>query len=309
MKSKKVVLGSVMLAGALLSPHLWSEEVLNTGGFDGFISGATGQGQNSNILNSNGHGSVNQLRASVAYTGKDGFGAQLDNVYERQQKLPSDIISAASTTDMAGHIYYRNATWLGGVFAQRRTFDIKSNSYYGINGNGAASLHAPIDRTFYGVEGQYYLKDLTLYGQVGRQELGLLPGYSPTGNLINTEARYFMNDNWRAIAGYGYNKLNGVSNINALGSNGKTSTYSLGTEYRFQNTPLSVFAQYDSLHQNYSSDVGSFNSKSNKFLVGVKMNLGKETLRQRDRDGATLNPVPVDNSILSSLLNSILSPD
>jgi hypothetical protein len=304
MKSKHLLLGSILLSGAFMSPQIWSEEVVNTGGFDGFVSGGVGQGQNSNVSNANGHGRVDQLRVSVAYTGKDGFGGQLDNVYERQQKLPSDIISGASTTDMAGHLFYRNATWLSGVFAQRRTFDIKSNNlYYG------GSLHAPIDRTFYGVEGQYYLKDLTLYGQVGRQELGLVPGYSPTGNLINTEARYFVNDNWKATAGYGYNKLNGRNDINALGFDGKTNTYSLGTEYRFQNTPLSIFAQYDSLHQSYSSTAGSFNSKSNVFLAGVRMNLGKETLRQRDKDGATLNPVPVDNSILSSVLNAVLSPD
>lgn len=276
MKQSKLLLG-VLISGCFSI----SSADTGVGGYDGYLLGAVGQVQSKDSFGANLHGGTEQLRLSIAYTGKEGFGGQIDNVYDRQ-KNPSTYLDKASTTDVAGHFFYRNQSWLGGIFAQRRTFDITwQNSY---------SFHMPVDRTFYGLEGQKHLDNVTLYGQVGRQDLGLA-NVNSKGNIAVGEVRYFIKDNWRVDASYQYSKLNEEL---YTGWGGKSNVYSVGSEYRFTDTPLSIFVQYDSMHQD-ANYVLSDGARSNRFLVGLKMSLGKDTLKQRNNDGATLHPIKIDN--------------
>ncbi len=281
---------AVMLS-ATLPGLVMAEETIS--GFDGFVS--AGYGRNS--MKADGSSSVTEnigdLRFSGAYTSPSGFGGQIDNVYTKQ-KLVSQL--NVGITDFAGHIYFRNTDFLIGVIGQRRTFDFSVST-----GDASADLSADAsldliisDRTFLGLEGQAYFGDLTIAAQGGQQKLTSAvskasTGSNPSGSFANVQARYFLDENWRLDGTYSYGKVDFVDS--AIKSNG----IGLATEYRFSDSPFSVFARYDYL----DSSANSTSFKNNRAMLGVKFNFGKESLKQRDRSGASLNPVPADNSIMA----------
>lgn len=268
---KKTILAAALVAAAPLAMAADQQ----TGGFDMLLSGGIGYSQYSedqlDDMNS-------EFRASFAYTDKSGIGFQLDNVYSRQYL--GDAFDWASTFDIAGHLYYRTPGWQAGAFYQNRSFDYET----GYGGAADASLDASIDdQHFYGIEGQGFFGNLTVGGQLGQHKVSYVGGmYDDTGTFAGIHGRYFMNDNWRLDANYLYDK------VEIEGSDIKTQQFGIGTEYRLNNSPVSMFGQYARI--NYDFDGSDIDE--DRLMVGVKLSFGKSTLRQRDRDGASLNPVP-----------------
>lgn len=277
-----------------------------TGGVDAFVSGALGTGStdyNYNYSDSNGYTSSNKenqdntfgkYRATVNYTDKSGFGGQMDYVYATDKQDWSDN----ATTDIAGHAFYRGSDWLLGALVQRRTF----------NYNDGYDYPLPMTLTVWGVEAQkQFGANTSVYAQVGRQSLND-DGDKYGGWIASVEGRYFLNDN---LLVNGKLTTGAVKDTYSYSSGGysysekdkiKTTTLELGGEYRLPNTAFSVFGTYawikDGYQYGYSQSGGySNNEKSeyttHQFMVGVKLNLGKDSLRQRDREGASLNPMSV----------------
>lgn len=289
MKFKKHAI-AIMLAASMPA---WTMAAEAAPGFDGFVSIGYGKNNLKNDRNNSSNEDIGDLRFSGAYTSASGFGGQIDNVYSRQRIGSGATIN---TTDLAGHLYYRNSNYLLGVMAQRRTFDFSLHT-----GDPSADLSADAsmdlvvsDRTFLGLEGQAYFGDLTVAVQGGKQTLGspilkAQSGSNPDGSFANVQTRYFIKDNWRVDGSISY------GNIDVMSGSLKSKGLALGTEYRFSDSPISVFAKYDYL----DNSAGSTDLKNHRAMVGVKFNFGKETLKSRDRDGASLNPVPVDNTLLT----------
>lgn len=272
---KKTLLAAALVAAAPLAMAADQQ----TGGFDMYLSGGVGYSQFSedelDDMNA-------ELRASVAYTDKSGIGFQLDNVYSRQYL--GDVFDYASTYDIAGHLYYRNSGWQAGAFYQHRSFDYES----GIDPSVDASLDASVDNQhFYGIEGQGFFGNLTVGGQLGQHKMGFASGtIEDTGTFAGLHARYFMNDNWRLDANYLYDK------VDIEGIDFEVNQFGIGTEYRLNSSPLSMFAKYSRTNSEVETPGGSNDIDEDRIMVGVKLNFGKGTLRQQDRDGASLNPVP-----------------
>jgi len=138
------------------------------------------------------------------------------------------------------------------------------------------------DETFVGVEGQMYLDRMTLQGQVGSEEFNT-PANTYKGYFVTGRVNYFVHDNLRfdgglavvhdGTAGYGYNQRN----------------FELGVEYRFRDTPFSVFAEWTRIHEedNYGWDLDS-----DFTLIGARVNIGQSTLLETNRSGAGLAPAP-----------------
>lgn len=258
-KFKKTLLTSILLAASTTTLAASPQ-----GDLDATLSAAYGH----NWFDANGDEtdeSIAELRASMAYTAGNGLGFQLDNVYARYTLGERDLAS----DDIAGHLYFRNDQMLFGILAQRRTFDTDFSS--------DAMLPFFMDQRFFGVEAQGYFGDVTLYGQAGVQEVNVV--YSndgEDGKFATLELRYFANDNWRIDATAGYQNM----------VDKDTWSAGLGTEYRLTSTPLSVYAAYD--HIDRSNFAGQ---ETDRLMLGVKLSLGKDTLKQRDRQGVTLNPV------------------
>lgn len=219
-------------------------------------------------------------RLSVAYTDKSGWGGQADGVYSKLNFGDAFFGNGSfAMTDLAGHLYYRNAGWLLGVLGQRRNFDTSSGE----------NVTLPLHRNFWGVEGQKYFDQVTLYGQIGRQNFSVF-GSSFGGDFATAKIRYFIDDNWRVDGRLGYSKF-------SSGHPPKAWDYGIGTEYHFKNTPFSLFAEYDYKRPTGDSDA----PKADVLMLGVKLDIGKDSLKKRDREGQTLDPVPLDLSVLGFL--------
>ena len=263
--------------------------------FDTFVSGDIGRTNyssdgfpNGNLPNIN--STDFNLRASASYTAPNNFGGQVDGVYSKRSLGRADV----STADIAGHLFYRNDKFLVGGFAQYRnpdfnytSNDISSDLYVNVLANSFIS-----EQVFWGAEGQVFLGDVTVYGQAGKQTFVNQHDISgqkilDDGYFANIKARYFIKDNWKADAGYVYSK----SNLNSGGFEGENSanqyTLSLATEYRLTDSPVSLYALY-----NYNqASIGSFNVDSDQLFAGVKFNFGSNSLKIRDRSGASLDPL------------------
>lgn len=262
-------------------------------GFDGFISGAVGYGSNSG---NNGlltysdmkSGFAGELRGSFSYDHTSGFGVQLDNQYTLQRFSSLGV----GTTDLVVHGYFRDANYLLGAFAQRRTFDISQAGY---------SIHVPLARNFYGVEGQVYRDKFTVYTQLGAQD-GSEYYYNSSnkaGFIGSVEARYFPEDTMKISIGYQYGVQKNNYLFSEYGGDNKASVYSIGVEYQLKNTPVTVFATAQ--HSNAQSSYLGYDAdiKNTRVLVGGKIHFGDGSLFKRDRSGATLNPIKLDNSMLA----------
>jgi hypothetical protein len=264
-----------------------------------------------------------ELRASVAYTSPMGIGLQLDQVHS-SGKYDLDFSGDAKvkTTDTAAHLFYRGSNFLVGGFAQQRNYDFGYKT--GIDPSFDASLDSITNgfiknRTFMGLEGQVFLGDIQIDAQAGWQKQGigaafafpspfLVSGDNLKGNFGSINANYFVNDNWKVGAGVGFSDLKGdletfdFSNSYTTSLKNKTQTYGLNTEYRFPNTPFSVFARYHHTRNKLtvSYDEGgtdSAKSSENDFGVGIKVTFGSGSLRSQAAGGASLNPVRVNDNL------------
>lgn len=237
-------------------------------------------------------------RASGSYDFQNGINLQKDFVFSRKEfglDFNSGPFSGdVNTTDMdvATHIFYQNSEYLLGVIAQigRTTFDF-------------ASFAVDTNRLYVGGEAQHYFGKFTLYGQVAYEKtksdgVGFYGGgsLSSDGVIASLQGRYFFNENWRFDAKGTYT----FQQFDADGLELDAWTLSAGTEYKFSDTPFSLTSD---LSWTTADNLGT-ETQNTTFLVGVKMNLGAETLMERDRGGATLDPIeaykPIEDLYIGS---------
>ncbi len=259
--------------------------------FDTFVSGDIGQTHYSPDGLPNINSTDFNLRASASYTAPNSFGGQVDGVYSKRSLGRVDV----STVDLAGHLFYRNENYLIGGFAQYRNPDF---NYTGHDVSGdqfvvnwlADSLIS--EQVFWGAEGQVFLGDVTVYGQAGKQTFVNQRDISgqkilDDGYFANIKARYFINDNWKVDAGYAYNKSNLTGSLFQNANSADQYTLSLATEYRFTDSPVSLYALYNHNQASFSS----LNVDSDQLFAGIKVNFGSSSLKSRDRSGASLDPL------------------
>lgn len=137
------------------------------------------------------------------------------------------------------------------------------------------------NRYYAGIEGQYSFDNLTLYAQAGYMDLSV-QGQDIDGFFAAGQARYFLQPNWKIAGTLGYNKIS---------QNGfDLSTWNAGaeTEYRLANMPINGFLKYDYVHTDYD---GAGDISTNTVMAGLKLDLGTNTLLDRDHHGASLEQV------------------
>jgi hypothetical protein len=272
-------------------------------GFDAFVS--LGAGYTWGTLGSNYYYSQNpkangplvQGRASFAVPVMARYGLQIDAQLERAQYGASQYFIGygsfvKNTADIAGHLYWRNSNrGLFGVLAQGTITE--------------TNLGIFSDRRYFlGVEGQYFLGNLTLYGQVAYQNFsfGFPVYYSGNGiegggfNLVG-QARYFWKPNTMFVAKAAYEQV-ATTNLERLCNCGsyaeiKHSAWMVGgrVEHRLGNSPFSMFVDAEYRVGTFNWFGYKENEKDTRLIVGVKYNFGTKTLFERDRSGASLDPI------------------
>ena len=68
----------------------------------------------------------------------------------------------------------------------------------------------------------------------------------------------------------------------------------IGTEFKFISVPDSAFANLDWITASFGSGQNLENTRA---FAGLKLNLGTETLIERDRHGTSLDPIPYEAPI------------
>jgi len=339
---------ATLVAGSFMAP-VHAQNTISPG-FDGFVSGALASSRNKadSLMGmeggNNSTDTKHELRASVAYTSPSGFGVQLDQVYSGEKSsagfIPG-IQRKIDTTDTAAHLYYRNNLGLIGVFAQQRSYDFRFSAdeslfdegpgigFFGFGdtpfgldefitsgANGALK-----NRTFMGLEGQFFLGDIELSGQLGTQKQGVrsisIDGDDSSddlkGNFGSIAANYFLTDNWKVGGRFGFSDFKSNLDLSFLGGGpadlafkNKTRSYGLQTEYRFDSSPVSVFARYNHVKNTLSFDGTNLGvAKDDQYQVGVKFSFGSGSLRAQSTGGASLNPVRVEDNIATGLIGGL----
>lgn len=267
---KRMALSAFILTSASMA----HAEGSTPGGFDGFASASVGYGDSQDNYGFDDGGLASEAQLALAYTHASGLGGQADLGYFKQDYEDLDL--DLGVQDTAEHLYYRSQGWLVGAFAQQR-------KYYA-NGDSTG-----VKARFLGLEGQVYLDNMTLYGQLGQGKWKYNYGTSSDPDVLATlELRYFVSENLRVDGSINYMK----ESFDGLGGyEWDQTTYGIGAEYRFSGSPLSVLAKYE-----YADEEASWNysADNQRLLIGVKLDFGKDSLRKSDREGASLKPIVKD---------------
>lgn len=236
-------------------------------------------------------------RVTVAVPLGGAFGAQADGEYSRTVYHASDDgdswTQKLNDSTFAAHLFLRDPSkGLVGVVAQR-------TSTNGNFGDGFATYYL-------GGEAQAFVGRATVYGQL---TYGSDDATVTDSNGINAkvELRYFPQDNLKLAlrGGYEFFKITPDARYNycwADACSNKVNTVAIGAnaEYRLAGSRVSVLGDVDyrAIKLKSRADYGAGDYEFGRqtagdlrLMVGVKLNFGAGSLFERDRSGASLDPV------------------
>ena len=292
---KKSTFNCVLMMGASLASSLLcaTPAVASTTVYDGY--GALQMGYN--YVYEGGEGDTSETngglqldaRGSVALPLTSQFGAQVDTDFQRSvltNGLEQEKMKATDST-MAVHGFWRGEKGLVGALIQRTTTSTTESEFSG-------------STFYYGGEAQYYLGRFTLAAQAayGSGDNAGDPG-SHRGNYT-VKLRYFPKDNLLLGLGVTYD----VTHFNYI-YDGYIDAYKnwiIGgnAEYRLPHSRFSVLGSLEYRSITEPSYYNGVDYRSHgygaRFMAGIKMNFGPKTLIERDRSGASLDPVRSPNT-------------
>lgn len=281
------------------------------GKLDAFVSGSFGRSRykldsSSDEIFYNNNNKVTDdsynLRGSFAYQDPSNLGFQFDGLYSQNQIKYAKI----STVDLAGHAFYRNEKFLLGMFGQYKNpklhFKDGDGSADGFIKDAILDTAFAKEQVFWGGEAQGYFGDLTLTGQLARQHFinkdQSIDNIYGKGVVATAKADYFINENWKLTGGYNHNRVDLSADTKY-----KIHKFSIGTEYQLTNYPVSFFGDFTHNKLKFDGDYGDCGScyapsqRNETLMVGIKYNFGGNSLKSRDRSGASLDPITT-NGIL-----------
>lgn len=140
----------------------------------------------------------------------------------------------------------------------------------------------------YGVEGQYYLSNVTVSGSVAYETVDDLDVEAVS---FGGDVAYFVNPNFRVNGGLGF------TNFDA-GAGAETDGWQtdIGGELKFGDSPFSAFANFN------HSELEDLDLSVNSFTFGVRLSFGGD-LQTRDRKGGDLGRSVAGVGPVASLLN------
>jgi hypothetical protein len=243
----------------------WTDESYGGEGiFDGFTGSIDG-----NYTAFSGGGRVN-----LPYS--DTVNLQLDVNAEAtmEQSVASggDLASPSAVT-FGAHVNYRDSTSLLGVFA----------------GSGRVNDITGVPVFMAGFEGQYYLPDWTLSGQVGYldADYGFL---IQNAGFVKAGATYYPTSQLKLTASLAY--VDGESDIRVNPNLDVTDwAWTLGVHYWFgKSIPVSGFLEYKGRSEDISwSGLGNGDLSANTVNAGVVFHFGGNGFKDADRNGASVD--------------------
>lgn len=232
-------------------------------------------------------------RATFAAPISGNFGFQADGQYERSAYTLQNLNLTKNTGDLAGHVFWRDSSvGLLGVIAQASTTE--------------TSLGFVSDRRYFlGAEGQYFINNVTLYGQIAYENVNFgFPalsgnGVSGDGLIVAGQLRYFVSANLMLALKGSYETVS----TSDLGNDLRHTGWLIGakTEYRLNDSPISAFAEID--YRGGKFNVADVKDHETRLMVGAKFNFGSKTLFERDRSGASLDPLRSLKAVVPAVID------
>ncbi len=277
-----VSVGSALAADIIIAEPITSletKEVVFSGVvefYGGYTFYADGEGNADDLDEDNGFVG-GAARINVPWTSS--FSTQFD--LEGQSNLSSDLSGEQ----------LENA-FVGGIHASIRNPDSWLLGAFGGAGTATAVEEDIATLLFAGVEGQLYLQDFTLYGQ-----LGYLDAEEQDGDdcdcfhnawFARAVGRYFVTPDTLVQAELSYadgEQDTGDSyDMNIIG-------WGARLEHSYSSVPLTTFVGYEGARYSNDSD-GDFDDGSfieHTIVAGLKFKFGTDSLKDNDRYGATLD--------------------
>ncbi|NEX95176.1 outer membrane beta-barrel protein [Caulobacter sp. 17J65-9] len=156
-------------------------------------------------------------------------------------------------TDAGLHLFTRNDAWTAGVYAD--TTDMSMMSAWGL-----------------GVEGAYNFDKVTVDGSLGYNTIEVF-GTDLDGWNVTAGATYFVTDNLAFGADLGRMEVEDM----------ELNTWTLSGEWKPEASPVSFYAEYN---EKQLETFGDFDV--NTWTLGVRWTFGADSLKSRERSGASL---------------------
>ena len=203
------------------------------------------------------------------------WSTQFDLNAERDSGRAVGSTYSDTSINLAGHASWRSNGFLLGAMAS-----IGSDNDDSWNGRFATGA----------LEGQATFGNFQLYAQGGFTDSLSIDNYSfVTARYIRGEARYFATPNLMLAANLGY-----VHETYDSSGPLKATTWGADIEYKFDKSPVSIFASYQGSYTSEDPDESGETWKTHTVLAGVKFSFGDQTLQSAAVSGATLrdyNPI------------------
>ena len=244
---------------------------------DVFISGAGGY-QTSASAGTKYNGPVYSGRLTASFPLTGNFGFQGDIRYEDNQ-FDVNIADAnidVRYTDLAAHFFWRDQSqFLIGILAQHEIINETISDAYIFD----------LTKDIVGLEFQYFLPNATLSGKLVNSTWTIIDRHDDGGLTAGVEWKYFFDKNFYVAPGIEF-----ISEQYADGGKYQSYVLSLASEYKFANNPISLFVKAEHNNGQMKSCI-NFDETTTKVMAGITVSLASIDLYQRDRSGASLNPI------------------
>lgn len=217
--------------------------------------------------------------------------AWLDNSTSVQLDVQADATTSIKFRNTCSNCSSDGRT--GGLFgvhvSDRSSPNFLWGAFAGLSGQSNLDYDGTMTHVVLGVEGQYYDGPFTLYGQVGYAPLMSDSNENePSGlKFLRGVGRYFLTDNDRVQldVSYAASDVDGFDGAEYHFWNG-----GLSWQHRYPNSPFSSTIAYSGMWADSDLVSAPGNSaQENIVSVGFAIHFGDASLKEADRQGATLD--------------------
>lgn len=263
--------------------------------FDAYVSMAAGYSWGKNTLYDVDNDGVRlQGRGSFSYNFAPTYGFQGDAVFGRDWAKYSeddddDLKDPTTDITLASHLFWRDPS-VGAFGLLAQYTGMKTRFDYG----GSSSFSTDTDHLLAGIEGQYFLGAMSLYGQLAYHYADT-NYYDADGGGVSAVAqlRYFATPDWMIGIKGGYDRvtLSGDIPVDMIAT---TWLAGVRTEYKPSGSPFSFFGEvtYSDAKLRFEGYESS-SDRETRAMIGFKYNFTAPSLLDRERSGSSFDPIEV----------------
>ncbi|UUP18947.1 hypothetical protein NTH_03433 [Nitratireductor thuwali] len=239
------------------------------GGTTGYVEGHLHKSE-SKLENGELKGAGWALRGTVHTGLPDGWNIQLDGAYHEGKIDDLRLTSFSGTL----HAYQRHPDrYALGAFLQGSKAKARLSSLL-----APPSAEQKLTDTVGGLEGAYFLDNMTLIGKVGFGKSSLA-GLDADHLLAEAGIRYYYNDNIR------FDLEGGIDRLSSDEARYDVTSLSALANYRFDERPFSVFAGYRHETAKVKTHATSDKVRTGTLMAGARFHFGSGSLKEEERHG------------------------